>query len=410
VSQEDRALSTAYDQRIRELVAHAYQHAPAIKRILDGAGVSPADIQTAADLVKIPVTSKDALVEMHQADPPFGGFLAVDPDDLPRIYISPGPIYDPQPINPEAQEGALAAFKYVGFGRGDRVLNTFMYHLTPAGLLLDEALRAVGATVLPTGPGNTELQIMMMMALNVSGFVGQPSYLMTVLDKCDEMGIPKEGVTIKKALFSAEPYTPAQQTRFEGEYGMKTTSAYGTADLGIVGYTRAGMQGFCVIDSVYLEIVDPDTGQTVAPGESGEIVATTFNKAYPLVRFGTGDLGALAPEPAEGCWQQILGLYGRSGDAIKVRGMFLHPNQLMAARMQFPQIKHLQAIITRPQNSDHLRLLVELNEGADGAGLGEKLQQLAHAAIRLRIDEVEIVPAGTINPSERTVKDERQWD
>jgi phenylacetate-CoA ligase len=287
-----------------------------------------------------------------------------------------------------------------------------MYHLTPAGLLLDEALRACGATVLPTGPGNTELQIMMAQALNVTGFVGQPSYLMTMLDKMEEMGIPRAAVTIKKALFSAEPYLPVQQARFEGEYGMKTTSAYGTADLGFVGYTREGVRGFCIVDSLYIEIVDPATGQTVAPGETGEIVVTTFNKAYPLVRFGTGDLGALNPEPDAACGggQQLLGLFGRSGEAIKVRGMFLHPNQLMAARLQFPQIKALQAVITRPANSDHVLLRVELQDGADGTGLGEKLQALAQAAVRLRIDEVVIVGPGEINPSERPIRDERQWN
>lgn len=400
------------DTRIRDLVAHAYAHAPAIKDLLDSAGLKPEDVQSAADLAKIPVTSKDKLVEIHQANPPFGGFLAVDPADLPRIYISPGPIYDPQPVDTENQEANLAPFRYVGFGRGDRVLNTFMYHLTPAGLLLDEALRGVGATVLPTGPGNTELQIMMMTALKVNGFVGQPSYLMTILDKCDEMGLPKEAVTIKKALFSAEPYMPAQQARFEGEYGMKTTSAYGTADLGFIGYTMHGLQGFAITEKVYLQICDPDTGEPVAAGETGEIVATVFNKAYPLIRFGTGDLGALAPQPDArvGNGQQLLGLFGRSGDAIKVRGMFLHPNQLRGAMLQFPQIKALQAVITRPQNNDYVTIRMELAEGADGAEIGEKLKALAQAAVRLRIDEVVVVEPGGINPSERPIKDERKWD
>jgi phenylacetate-CoA ligase len=405
-------LTVSIDDRIRELVAHAYRHAPAIKSIMDGANLSPDDIQSVADLPKLPVTSKDTLVEMHHQNPPFGGFLAVDPDTLPRIYISPGPIFDPQPPNPDAGDGALAAFRYVGFGKGDRVLNTFMYHLTPAGLLVDEALRGVGATVVPTGPGNTELQISMITALNVSGFVGQPSYLMTILDKMDEMGIPKEAVTIKKALFSAEPYTPSQQARFEGEYGMKTTSAYGTADLGFVGYTRQNVQGFCLLDSLYIEIADPTSGEPVPLGEIGEIVVTTFNKAYPLLRFGTGDLGALAPQSAPECdgGQQLLGLYGRSGDAIKVRGMFLHPNQLLGAKMQFPQIKHIQAIITRPANSDYVTLRVELQDGADGTDLPEKLKELARVAVRLRIDDVEIVEAGGIDPSERTVQDQRDWD
>lgn len=403
---------TDFDSRIRDLITHAYAHSPAIKDLMDKAGVSPDGVQGAADLPRLPITRKDDLVAIHQANPPFGGFLAVDPDTLPRIYISPGPIFDPQPPNPEAGEGTLAAFRYVGFGKGDRVLNTFMYHLTPAGLLLDEGLRAVGATVIPSGPGNTELQIMMMQALRASGFVGQPSYLMTMLDKCEEMGLPKEAVTIKKALFSSEPYTPSQQARFEGEYGMKTTSAYGTADLGFVGYTREGVRGFCIIDSLFIEIVDPDNGAPVGLGETGEIVVTTFNKAYPLVRFGTGDLGALAPEADADCGggQQLLGLFGRSGDAIKVRGMFLHPNQLMAARMAFPQIKNVQAIITRPENKDHVRVRIELNEGEDGTGLDEQIKALAQNAIRLRIDEVEIVGPGEIESGARTVVDERTWE
>lgn len=404
-------MTANFDQRIREQVRHAYENAPAIQSIMDGAGVRPDDIQSVADLPKIPVTSKDKLVEMHAANPPFGGFLAVDPDTLPRIYISPGPIFDPQPRTHDP-EASLAPYRYVGFGRGDRVLNTFAYHLTPAGLLLDEALQACGATVLPTGPGNTELQILMITKLGASGFVGQPSYLMTILDKMMEMGIPKENVPLRKALFSAEPYTPSQRARFEGEYGMKTTSAYGTADLGLIGYTMEGVQGFCLMQNVYIEICDPQTGQPVPAGDTGEIVATTFNRGYPLVRFGTGDLGALAAEPAPACGggQQLLGLFGRSGDAIKVRGMFLHPNQLMMAARQFPQIKHLQAVITRPENNDVVTFNVELHPGADAEGVADQLRQLAQSAVRLRIDQVNFVEPGVIDPTQRTIRDERRWD
>jgi phenylacetate-CoA ligase len=401
---------TDINKRIRELAQHAYDKAPAIRSLLDEAGVAPADIRGADDLGKIPVLRKDSLVEIHQASPPFGGFLTIDPDDLPRIYISPGPIYDPQPP-PEEPESMLAPFKYIGIGRGDRVLNTFMYHLTPAGILLDEALRACGATVIPTGPGNTELQIMMMTALGASGFVGQPSYLMTLLDKAAEMGMGAGAVPLKKALFSAEPYTPSQHERFEGEYGMKTTSAYGTADLGFIGYSREGVQGFCIMPSIYLQVCNPETGAPLAAGEIGEIVATTLNKSYPLIRFGTGDLGALAAQPAPQCeGQQLLGLYGRSGDAIKVRGMFLHPNQLQYAAMQFPEIKELQAVVTRIKNRDVVTVYVELNEGADGSGIAKKLSALAQQAARLRLDAVHVVGAGFIKPGARKIVDERDWD
>ncbi len=403
-------MTSTLDQRIHNLITHAYENAPAIKAMLDKAGLKPDDIQSAVDLSKIPVTSKDALVKIHEDNPPFGGFLAVDPDTLPRIYISPGPIYDPQPPNPDMTERLLAPFRYVGFGKGDRVLNTFMYHLTPAGLLLDEALRACGATVLPTGPGNTELQIMMTMKLNASGFVGTPSFLATILDKMIEMSIPPAAIPIKKALFTAEPYMPSQRQRFEGEYSMKTTSAYGTADLGVVGYTRDDMQGFAILDSVYLEICDPQTGQPVEPGHMGEIVATTFNEAYPLIRFGTGDLGALSPEPAPSGGQHLLGLFGRSGEAIKVRGMFLHPNQLLAAASRIPQIKRLQAVITRPDNKDYVSINVELNPDTSSADVADLLKAHVQATARLRVDEVKVVEAGIIDPSGRTVRDARKWD
>lgn len=402
------------NQRIHDLVAHAYAHAPAVRRIMDEAGVSPDAIQSADDLSRIPVTSKDRLIEMHRADPPFGGWLAIDPADLPHIYVSPGPIFDPSPPNPDANDftGPAEALRYLGIGRGDRVLNTFAYHLTPAGSLMDLLLVNAGATVIPSGPGNTELQIMMMQALGVTGFCGQPSYLMTLLDKCEQMGLSREQISIKKAIFSAEPYTPMQRQRFEDEYGMKATSIYGTADLGFVGHTMDGLQGFSIADTIYLQVCDPQTGQPLPAGEIGEIVATSFNKAYPLIRFGTGDLGNLAAEPdaLTNGHQQLLGLYGRSGEAIKVRGMFLHPNQLRGAMMFFPQIKHAQVIVTRPANSDHVRLLLEMHPGESGEGLGEQLQALAQNAIRLRIDEVEIVEPGVIDPSERTIIDQREWE
>lgn len=399
---------TDINQRIRDLVQYAYDHAPAMTDWMDAAGLKPTDIQTADDLARIPVLSKDALVEIHRANPPFGGFLTIDPHDLPRIYISPGPIYDPQPP-PEDPEASLMPFKYIGIQRGDRVLNTFMYHLTPAGILFDEGIRRCGATVLPTGPGNTDLQIMMMMALGASGFVGQPSYLMTLLDKAQEMGIGPDAMPVKKALFSAEPYTAGQRQRFEGEYGMKTTSAYGTADLGLLGFSMEGIQGFCIMPNVYLQICDPDSGAPLPDGESGEIVVTAFNKAYPLIRFGTGDLGALAPQP-QCAGQQLLGLFGRSGDAVKVRGMFLHPNQLQYAVMQFPQIKDIQVLVTRPENRDIVTVHVELHAGASEQGVADKLRALAQQAVRLRIDAVHFVAAGSIDSQARKILDQRDWD
>ncbi len=402
-----------FDERIRALIAYAYERAPAFRDRLDSAGVAPDEIQSAADLSKIPVMPKDDLIELQRNAPPFGGLLTVDPATLPRIYISPGPIYDPQPLpDEENAEHALAPFRAVGLEAGDRVLNTFMYHLTPAGLLVDTALRALGATVIPTGPGNTDLQVMMIMGLNVSGYVGTPSFLAILLDKAAEMGIPPQAIPIKKALFSAEPYTPSQRARFEGDHGMQTTSAYGTADLGFIGYTKASVTGFCLMNSIYVETVDPETGQSVEPGSVGEIVVTTFNKSYPLIRFGTGDLGALAPQPDPNCdgSQQLLGLFGRSGDAIKVRGMFLHPNQILAAMSRIDAVKHAQAVITRVDNRDVVTVRVETHPDKPQTDIDEAVRSYVQSMARLRVDAVEVVPPGTIDPTQRTIRDERGWE
>lgn len=404
-------MATQLSQRLRDQIAFAYHHAPAIHQIMDGAGVKPSDIQTTDDLGRIPVTSKDRLIELQQEHPPFGGFLAVDLDTLPRIYISPGPIYDPQRPN-EAAAGGIEALKIAGFGKGDRVINTFMYHLTPAGLLMDEGLRAVGCTVIPTGPGNSEMQVMLIDRLQVTGYVGTPSFLASLFDTAIKFGYDPKALALKKGFFTAEPYTPTLRTRFEGEYGMKTTNAYGTADLGFVGFSVSNAPGFCISEDVYLEIADPKTGQPLPAGEIGEIVATTFNNTYALVRFGTGDLGALAPESHAACEgrQQLLGLFGRSGEAIKVRGMFLHPNQINMAVARIPEIKHAQAVITRDGNRDHVLMRVQLQPEHAHASISDVVKQHVQTYARLKVDEVAIVDPGVIDPAQRMVRDERKWD
>jgi phenylacetate-CoA ligase len=398
--------------RLQTQIAFAYEHTPAVRQIMDGVGLKPSDIQTTADLGKIPVTSKDKLIAMQQANPPFGGFLAVNLDTLPRIYISPGPIYDPQRPNEEA-EGGVQALRIAGFGKGDRVINTFMYHLTPAGLLMDEGLRHVGCTVIPTGPGNTEMQVMLIDTLKVTGYVGTPSFLATLFDAAIKFGYDPKAMTLKKAFLTAEPYPPSLRTRFEGEYGMKTTNAYGTADLGFVGFSVGDTPGFCISEDVYLEIADPKTGQPLPNGEVGEIVATTFNNTYALVRFGTGDLGSLAAEAHPACEgrQHLTGLFGRSGDAIKVRGMFLHPNQIAMAVAKVPEIKHAQAVITRVGSRDHVTVRIQLKpEHTDHPSISDVLKQHIQTAARLKVDEVVIVDSGVIDPAQRMVRDERKWD
>ena len=396
------------DERLREIIHHAYANAPAFTRLMDGAGVTPDDIQSVADLPKIPVTSKDELVQQQRANPPFGGWLAVPPHTLRRIFISPGPIFDPQgPENIFQQEGRAEAFEAVGFGQGDIVLNTFLYHLVPAGILLDDALAAAGATVVPTGPGNTEYQAQIAMGLRATGYVGTPSFLKIILDKMAETGIPKEAVPFKKALFSAEPYPQSLRDIFEGEYGMRTAQTYATADLGVIAYEEPGQPGLRVSGQLIVEVADPESGQPVPPGEVGHVVVTTFNQTYPLIRLGTGDLSAFTDETRT----RLKGWMGRVGDAIKVRGMFLHPLQLKGAVASIPGTGNAQAIVRRPDVRDEVTLKVEFSgDDASREAVAEKIRAAVTAACRLKIDTVELVAPGSIPADARTVVDERTWD
>jgi len=374
---------------VQQQIAHAYENAPAIKSIMDGAGVTPQDIQTVDDLAKIPVTSKDKLQEMQQEDPPFGGFITKPIHKLRRIYMSPGPIFDPEGFDDAAAaQSAKEAFTAATFGPEDIVINAFLYHMVPAGLLLDEGISQVGSTIVPMGPGNTDIQVMIMMKLGATAYAGTPSFLEMILDKAvNEMGIPKEGLPLKKAFFSAEPYIPSQREKFEGEFGLVTSQGYATADLGIIGYEIPGKQGLYIPENLVVQVCDPQTGDLLEHGELGEVVVTTFNETYPLIRFGTGDLSIMDIEDGR---RKLRGWMGRSGEAIKVRGMFLHPNSLKAAMASFSNVTKFQAVVGRDGARDTVTLQVILSEGDID---GDVVKAAVKQAARLSINEVEVVDA-----------------
>ncbi|MBZ0306287.1 MAG: AMP-binding protein [Anaerolineae bacterium] len=373
---------------IKSHIQYIYDNAPAIHQIMQSAGVTPADIQTIDDLQKIPVTSKDKLQQMQEENPPFGGFVTVPIKKLQRIYLSPGPIYDPHGYGDDAaQEAAREAFTSAGFTDEDIVLNTFLYHMVPAGLLMDEALSTIGAAVVPTGPGNLEVQIKVILDLKVTAYVGTPSFLEMILAKAEEMGIPR--LPLQKAFFSAEPYTPSQRQKFEGTYGMVTSQAYATADLGILAYEIPGKPGLYVPQNVIIQVCSPETGELLEEGQLGEVVVTSLSRTYALIRFGTGDLSILKTVTHEdGVTQKWLqGWMGRSGEAIKVRGMFLHPNALKAAAAAFPAVKQIQAIVGR----DGARDTVVLHVISEGNVNTDDLLKAVKDAARLSIDSIEIV-------------------
>ncbi len=398
------------DSRLKEIIQHAYAHAPAFRNVMDTVGVSPDDIQSYRDLPKLPVTTKEQLLEMQRENPPFGGWLAVSPETIEHVFVSPGPLFEPEG-GEFPEEWRSDVFAELSMGQGDIVFNTFMYHLTPAGLRLDAAVRETGATVVPSGPGNTEYHVEIMMKLGVTGYVGTPSFLKIIFERAAEMGIAAADIPIKKALFSAEPYPPSLRAYFEDGFGMTTAQTYATAELGILAFDTSGEPGMNLSHTMIVEIADPATGQPVPPGEPGQVVVTTFNKTYPMIRLGTGDLSALAGEPDDdGYYWHIKGWLGRIGDAIKVRGMFLHPVQLKSAVGKFPQLGAAQAVITRPDTRDHIRVRVELTaDAADRDALAEEVRAAVSAACRLRVDTVELVSPGSIDSAARTILDERTW-
>jgi phenylacetate-CoA ligase len=401
------------DERLRHIIQHAYANAPAVKEIMDGAGVSPNDIQTVADLGKIPVTSKDRLVELQAADPPFGGFLAAPLSTLRHVFLSPGPLYEPSADESTVIDAARGMLDIAGFTAGDIVINTFGYHLIPTGLVVDRVLAQIGATVIPAGVGNADLQIKMMLDLDVTGYIGTPSWLMALFEKAKERGLDFGEFSLRKALVSAEPLPPSLRQTFVEEYGLSVANIYGTAELGPLAYNTEGGLPMHLFKTPIIQIVDSETGRSVGPGEAGEVVVTTFNRTYPLIRLGTGDLAInVDPAPAESQQRdRSIILVGRVGDAAKVRGMFVHPNQLRFALGQVAGIARAQAVVTRPENRDELTLRVVLaDESAERGPLTDQLGTAIRSACRVKVDRVEFVLADALGEDAEVILDERTWE
>ncbi|HUM70666.1 MAG TPA: AMP-binding protein [Chloroflexota bacterium] len=339
------------DQRLREFVRFAYERATAVRNRFDQAGIHPADIQGMTDLAKIPIFPKDQFIQLQQADPPFGGMVTIPREKVSHIFLSPGPIYEPAPEPDEANwEIAMEALRLSGFVPGEIVLNCFSYHLVPAGFLFDGAFTRMGCTVIPGGVGNSDLQIKMAHDLQATGYAGTPSFLLSLLEKAKEQGIK---LAIDHAIVSAEPLLPPMRAAIEA-FGVKIGNAYATAEFGIMALNTGSGMAFQLLAEPLVEVTDPDTGQPVGPGEAGEIVVTNFSRTYPLIRIGTGDM-AVNMDPHPGQSRQTergIILVGRSGDAVKVRGMFVHPNQLGFAARQVPGVLKVQGVVTQPDNKD----------------------------------------------------------
>ena len=386
-----------------QLVAAALRDAPAYRDRL--AGVSPAAIDSRQALATLPLTRKAELVEVQRRDPPFGGFTTVPLGAVARVFASPGPIYEIEARRPDFFRMARALHA-AGFRAGDLVHNTFSYHLTPAGAMLESAALALGCPVIPAGTGQTEQQLNTIADLRPVAYVGTPSFLKILLDRARENG--RDITSLKKAMVGAEAFPSVLRDEFRAA-GINALQCYGTADLGLIAYeTMAPDGGVCggmvVDEGVILELVEPGGGTPVAPGEIGEVVVTTLTPEYPLIRFATGDLSALLTEPSP-CGrtnQRIRGWLGRADQSAKVRGMFVHPLQIGEIVRRHPAVRRARLVVERPASADVMTLLIE-TEAPDEA---DAIAATAQSVTKLRT-AVRCVAPGSLPEDGRLIEDRR---
>jgi phenylacetate-CoA ligase len=374
---------------------------PGFARILKD--VDPAAVADRKALAKLPVTRKSALIQLQKDKPPFAGLAAAKPGELARVFMSPGPIFDPEGRRPDWWRLARALYA-AGFRRGDLVLNCFSYHLTPAGSMLESGAHALRCAVIPGGVGNTESQVQAIRGLRPRCYTGTPSFLKIILDKAAELGADVS--SLARALVSAEALPASLRNEFEAR-GVRTLQCYASADLGLIAYESEAKDGMIVDEALIVEIVRPGTGDPVAEGEVGEVVVTTFNPDYPLVRFATGDLSAVLPGPSP-CGRtnlRIKGWMGRADQTAKVKGMFVHPEQIAEIVRRHPQIKKARLVIDRVNDNDAMTLKCEAAQA--GEALAAAVGETVHAVCKLH-GKIEIVAPGSLPNDGKVIEDVRK--
>ena len=387
-------------------IAHAQAHSPAFAHIL--AGVDATQIQSRAALAQLPVTRKYELLAQQQAQrasTPFGGFntQAFGPQ-MPRVFASPGTIYEPEGASPDYWRMARAIYA-AGFRAGELVHNCFSYHFVPAGSMMETGAHAIGCTVFPGGTGQTEQQVQAMAELRPAGYIGTPSFLKLIVEKAQSLGVALPSV--RKALVSGEAFPPSLRDWLRTR-GIEGYQCYATADLGLIAYETEAREGLVLDEGVIVEIVRPGTGDPVPEGEVGELVITSLNPDYPLIRFGTGDLSAILPGtcPTGRTNQRIKGWMGRADQTTKVRGMFVHPGQVSEVAKRFPQVGKARLVVSGEMASDTMTLLVESAETSEG--LAQLISEAVRDVTKLRAD-IQLVAPGSLPNDGKVIEDARSY-
>ena len=398
--QRERALFGALPGQI----SHAKANTVYFARLLSN--VDPHTIRDRKALAGLPVTRKSDLITLQKESPPFAGMTALATGHLGRVFSSPGPIYDPQGARGDFWRFGRALFA-AGFRRGDVVHNTFSYHFTPAGFMMDLAAQAVGCAVFPAGVGQTELQVAAIAGLKPNGYAGTPSFLKIILDKADEL--KADVSSLRKASVSGEALLPAVRD-FLNSRGIDVRQSYGTADLGLIAYETEPMGGLVVDEGVIVELLRPGTADVVAAGEVGEVVVTTLCTEYPLIRFATGDLSAIAPG-ASACGRtnmRIKGWMGRADQTTKVKGMFVHPAQIDQVVKRHPEILKARLSVEHDiDRNDRMRLRCEVRSRSDA--LSQAIAESLRDMCKLRGD-VEFTEVGSLPNDGKVIEDLRKYD
>ena len=403
-----QARETAWMQALPVQVAHAQVHAPAFVSSL--AGVKADEVNSLAALARLPVVRKQELMDMQKAaravgGDVFGGFstLGFGPH-MPRVFASPGLIYEPEGTQRDYWRMARAMFA-AGFRRGELIHNCFSYHFTPAGSMMETGAHALGCTVFAGGTGQTEQQVAAMAELQPAGYIGTPSFLKIIVEKAGELGVALPSV--RKALVSGEAFPPSLRD-WLAERGVQGYQCYATADVGLIAYETTAREGLVLEEGVIVEIVRPGTGDPVAAGEVGEVVVTSLNPAYPLIRFGTGDLSAVLPGdcPSGRTNTRIRGWMGRADQTTKIRGMFVHPKQVADIVRRFPEVLRARLVVSGVMAQDEMTLKVE--SASFSEGLSVRIGEAIRDVTKLR-GTVEMAAPGSLPNDGKVIEDARSY-
>ncbi|HYD56728.1 MAG TPA: AMP-binding protein [Burkholderiales bacterium] len=390
-----------------KLIAHAQKNSPGFAKILKG--VKAGKINTRTALATLPVTRKADLAALQRQVPPLGGLNATPREKLAKLFVSPGPIYEPEGHGANWWRTARGLFAG-GFRQGDLVANSFAYHFTPAGSMLETGALALGCTVVPTGTGQTEMQVAAIRDLRITGYIGTPSFLKLIVEKADEL--KADISSLRKAQVGAEYLPPALRKGLQ-ERGIRITQMYGSADLGLMAYESllpdgTPCEGMILEEALILEIVRPGTGEPAEPGEVGEVVITSFNKDYPLIRFGTGDLSAVLPGTSA-CGRtntRIRGWMGRADQSTKVRAMFVTPSQVAEVARRHPEIARAKLVVEGEAGNDRMTLRCEVRQRP--ANLADAIVASIREVTKLR-GEVELLAPGTLPNDGKVIDDLRKY-